>query len=190
MLERNIVTGEETNKYFIHNNGLAKEWEKLAEEHNGKIEGEVNGQILEFDLHFSMAGKHIHIHQIRQISNKHTGVVFFDKGILMTKYTTIEIDPINTKSDNWKIVKNSGWLQFWYSVIGNAVPLAYNSNYLLVSDKNPGINDTLTKNQLKLLLESAELRHIIKKDSLLKIELYNALGTNSAMNIINSMVER
>ena len=189
MLERNIVTGEETSKYFLHNNGLAMEWEKLAEEQNGKIEGEVNGQILEFDIYFRKDGKRIHIHQIRQLSNKHTGSPIIEKGILMTKNTRIEIQPIHTKPDNWKMVKNSGWLQFWHSVVGTAAPLGYNSNYLLVSDKKLNTSDTLTQNQFKVISESAELRRIIKKGSLLKIELYNALGTNSAMKIINSVIQ-
>ena len=75
MIERITVTGEETNKYFIHNNGLAKEWEKFAIEHNGEITGSVNGQILEFDLNLEIEKIKIHVYQIRQLSNKHTGTL-------------------------------------------------------------------------------------------------------------------
>lgn len=187
MLERNIVSGEETSKYFHHNNKLAKEWEKLAGVMNGKINGTVNGQLLEFNFHFSIKSTRIHIYQIRQLSNKHTGNPF-EKGILMTKNTKIEFTPFKAGSDNWKIVKNTGWLQFLYNITRYTIPLGYNPRFLLVSDKKLVLQKVLSKQQFELIAKTA-VRHVIKKGSLLKIEFYNALGADSAMKIINSMVE-
>ena len=189
MLERNIVTGEETNRYFLHHNGLAKEWEKFAEEKNGKIKGAVNGQILEFNLNFAINETRIHIYQIRQLSNKHSGAIL-DDGILMTKYTRIEIRPFFlTKSENWKIVKNNGWLQYWYNIIGFTVPLNYNTDYLLVSYKKLGSQDTLSKIQFDLLTKTAELKRIVRKNSFLKIEFNNVLGTDSVRKILTLILQ-
>lgn len=112
MIERVTVTGEETNKYFIHNDNLAKEWEEFAIEHKGEIKGTVNGQILEFDLDMTINNTKIHVCQIRQISNKHTRS-FADKGLLMTKNTIIKFSPIATKSIDWRIIKNNSLTGFW-----------------------------------------------------------------------------
>jgi hypothetical protein len=188
MLERITVTGEETNKYFLHNNGLANEWEKFANDLNGKIEGQVNGQILEFDLDFEIAKTKIHVYQIRQISNKYTGTLA-DDGLLMTKNTIIKFSPITTKLNDWKIVKNSKLARHWYRLKGFSKPLDIDPKYLVISKRPIFSSDLLTQKEFNYLKKMAEIRHIIKKGSLLEIEFFTALGTDSTKKIVNMILE-
>ena len=188
MIERITVTGEETNKYFIHNNSLAKEWEKFAIEHNGEITGSVNGQILEFDLNLEIEKIKIHVYQIRQLSNKHTGTLT-DNGLLMTKNTIIEFSPITTKSNDWKIIQNNKLAKHWYSITGFCKPLDIAPKYLMVSKQRLFSSDFLSQREFNFLKKVAEIRYIVKKGLLLKMEFFTALGTESIKNIIHEIIK-
>jgi hypothetical protein len=188
MLERITVTGEESNQYFIHNNGLAKEWEKLADEYKGKITGRVNGQILEFNLKIEIDDVKVNIHVISQLSNKHTGTLY-DNGLLMTKNTIIEIFPIKTSSGNWRIIKANKLAEWWHNLTAFSTPLAFDPKYLLVSKQRVNTTDLLSNNEFNGLGNISDLRRIVKKGTSITIEYHNALGTGAAMKAINSLIK-
>ena len=128
MIERTIITGEENSKYFIHNNGLAKEWEKFCDDNNGSIEGQVNGAILEFEFSFQINKTNIQIHYLRQKSNNHTGTLI-DHGYARTKHTVISFSPIKLSNNDWKIYQCKGFHNVLSSIFTKTQELDYNKEY-------------------------------------------------------------
>ncbi|HKJ78587.1 MAG TPA: hypothetical protein VKA10_03585 [Prolixibacteraceae bacterium] len=93
MIERATTEKDLNSRFYQHNEGLAKRWENFVNEHNGNIDGIVNGFILEVNASINNKEKKIRINLLRQLSNK---TASHSAGLLMTKNTIIEIDSIKT----------------------------------------------------------------------------------------------
>ena len=189
MIERTLVTGEEKSKYFIHNNRLATEWEKFCSELNGEIVGQVNGAILEFDFIANINEIQVQIRFLRQKSNNTTNAPI-DHGYLMEQNTSIEFSPINIGKKEWQISKLSSLDKFGMRMFFGVQEVEYDPEFSFVSKDLRMKNIPFSKKDFETLTQISELKKISYKNEILKIDYFNALGTDSVLKIIQTITAK
>jgi hypothetical protein len=185
MLERAITTKDLTSRYYKHNLGLAEKWEAYSKEHNGNIEGIVNGAILAFNLQFQLNSIRVEIEGFRQRSNASMGTIHRSS---MIKNIIIKLQPVSFGKDNWKIYQRNIWRDSFNAIIGNCEPFGIAPQFSITSKEKVSHQEVNAKLDFKFLSEIAEIRSVSFKNSEFRIEYFTLLGANTTEELLNKLV--
>lgn len=187
MIERAITEKDINSRFYKHNERLAKSWEQFAEKYSAKIDGIVNGSILEFTIDFCYQKKKVTIKAIRQLSNNKADVHY---DYVMTKNTIIKIESIKIKERNWKIIKHSKLIEMFLRLNNYCEPFYFDNNYSIISKSRIDERTIFNSRFWQLLKDLSEIRRISYKNEIFEIEYFNFLGTQSIEALLNYTLEK
>lgn len=187
MIERAVTEKDLNSRFYKHNERLAKSWEQFAEKYSAKIDGMVNGAILEINLVFRFQNKQVTVSAIRQLSNNKAGVHY---NYVVTRNTIIKVESLHVKEQNWRIIKRNRLTELFLSLNNHCEPFCFDNNYTIISKS--GINETMIFDSgfWQFLSSLSEIRSIIYKNEIFEIEYLNFLGTQNMEALLNSIFEK
>ncbi|MBS2101227.1 hypothetical protein [Carboxylicivirga linearis] len=186
MIERAITEDELISKFYQRHERVAKSWENYAQINHGQINGIVNSYIIDVRLLFNRNGKNISIKTIRQLTNS---TRLLAKAPVI-KNTTIEIKPIRTKDDNWKIIRNGKSINIFTSFFRNCTPYLLDNTYHLISKSRINHNLIIDKNLWRIISDLSDLEAISFKKQTLKIEYLDLISPENIEKLINTLEKK
>ncbi|KJF43240.1 hypothetical protein [Draconibacterium sediminis] len=187
MIERAITEKDHYSRFYKHNERLAKSWEEFATQYSAKIDGIVNGSILEFTTVFCFQEKQVTIKAIRQHSNNKAGPHY---NYVITKNTIIKIEPLKLKEQYWRIRKHSTLLEMFLKLNNHCAPFYFDNSYSIISKSR--VNERMLFNSgfWEFLSSLSEIRRISYKNELFEIEYFNFLGPRNVKALLNYTLEK
>lgn len=182
MITPTILPEEKENKYFLHNQRLANEWEDYKSKYNGTITGEFNIYLLEFNLIFSTGNYSVKISGHRQ--QKNTSGSLLHPGFHLTKTTNFEITPSGFGNKYWKIYKSNKLKDLLHGLFGRVEKISFNEQYSVQSRSIIGKSEFLSSRQYELIKSIPQLAYIKNKNSKLTIHFYELLSINITDQLI------